>query len=149
MKKDRTKFSAVFLLALGFFLVCCPPAGARSFDDVVRATQLVNLEANPKWFQPGQPIDFLVTLKFEDSRQDGFDIGVFHEGRLVGWEMNRRLNEGMNTFRIRDRHFRGDPGAYIVQVRFRGRIIKEKRFFTRSEGGFFTIDPRAKFRRRW
>ncbi|MDI6852801.1 MAG: hypothetical protein QME75_04255 [Deltaproteobacteria bacterium] len=147
MKTARLKFAAGCFLVIGLFFIFCPPVRARHFEEIVRSTYLVNLEAKPKWFQPGQPIDFLVTLRFEDGHQDGFDIGVFHEGRLVGWEMNRRLNEGMNTFRIRDRHFRGDPGAYIVRVRFRGRIIKEKRFVTRRANGFFTIDPGAKFQR--
>lgn len=145
MNKVSRKLAASVFLAICSLFMFLPQARARHSDEVVRVTHLVNLEARPKWFQPGQPIDFLITLRFDEGHQDGFDIGVFHEGRLVGWETNRRLNEGMNTFKIHDRHFKGEPGDYIVQVRFRGQIIKEKRFVTRSRDGFFTIDPKAKF----
>ena len=145
MQKARRKLILSLFLAVCFLVMFSPQVQAFHFDEVVRATYLVNLEARPKWFEAGQPIDFLVTLRFDLRSLDGFDIGVFHEGRLVGWERNRRLKEGMNTFKIHDRHFQGEPGAYIVRVKFHGRIIKEKRFVTRSQQ-LFTIDPRARFR---
>jgi hypothetical protein len=144
MTKAGGKWAAWFFLAAGTLFMFCLQAPAQSFEEIVRGTHLVNLEANPKWFQAGQPIDFLVTLRFDEGRQGGFDIGVFHEGRLVGWETNRRLNEGMNTFKIRDRHFKGEGGDYLVRVKFQGRVIKEKRFVTRSQQ-FYTIDPGARF----
>jgi hypothetical protein len=52
--------------------------------------------------------------------------------------MNKRLQPGVNTFLLHDRHFKGDPGDYIVKVRFKGRVFKEKRFKT---FGYFTINP--------
>jgi len=99
---------------------------------------IANLEANPEWFRRGQPVDFQVTIRYDGFAQGGFDIGVFHEGRLVGWEMNKRLHPGINAFRLHDRFFKGDPGDYIVKVRFRGRVLKEKRFKTHA---YFTINP--------
>ncbi|NLI80435.1 MAG: hypothetical protein GX443_01945 [Deltaproteobacteria bacterium] len=105
-------------------------------------TRIVNLEAQPVWFRAGQSIDFLITVQYDGGTQDGFDVGVFHEGRLVGWAMNQRLQGGMNTFQLRDAHFRGDPGAYIVKLRFGGRVLAERRFNSHSHC-IFTLDPRA------
>jgi hypothetical protein len=120
------------------------PAISQALTDqeIMRATHIVNLEAQPLWFNPGQPIDFIATIRYDGGTQDGFDIGVFHKARLVGWETNKRLNSGMNTFKLHDANFRGDPGAYIVKVRFKGRIFTEKQFATRTHC-LFTIDPKA------
>jgi hypothetical protein len=109
---------------------------------IMRATQIVNLEAQPVWFGLSQPIDFVVTVKYNGGAQDGFDVGVFHGGRVVGWEMNNRFNGGMNTFKLHDANFRGEPGDYIVKSRYKGRIFTEKTFVTKSHCSF-TIDPRA------
>ena len=87
-------------------------------------------------------IDFIVTIKYDGGTQDGFDVGVFHEGRQVGWEMNQRFNTGMNTFKVHDRNFKGDPGGYIVKLRFKGKVFTERRFATRTHR-IFTIDPKA------
>ena len=97
------------------------------------------------WFRVGQPIDFVVTVRYDGGTQDGFDVGVFHEGRLVGWEMNKRFNSGMNTLKLRDANFRGDPGDFIVKIRFKGNVFTEKKFATRSHQVptlIFTIDRR-------
>lgn len=140
MKSKIVLLGVVFLLSLSI-----PPAQALTEAEIMKATHIVNLEAQPVWFRPGQPIDFIATIKYDGGTQDGFDIGVFHEGRLVGWEMNKRLNSGMNTFKLRDPDFRGDPGGYIVKVRFKGKVFTEKRFGTRTHCPvtYFTIDPAA------
>jgi len=111
-------------------------------QEIMDRTQIVNLEANPVWFMPNQPIDFIVTIRYDGGTQDGFDVGIFHEDRLVGLEENKRFNRGMNTFKLRDANFKGDRGDYIVKIRFRGNIFVEKRFATRSFCGY-TIDPKA------
>jgi hypothetical protein len=117
-------------------------AMALTEQEIKSSTHIVNLEANPVWFRAGQPIDFIVTVKYDGGTQDGFDVGVFHESRLVGWEMNKRFNSGMNTFKVHDAHFRGDPGAYIVKLRFKSREFTQKSFVSKSNC-MFTIDPRA------
>jgi hypothetical protein len=115
---------------------------ALTDQEIMRATHIVNLDAQPVWFKPGQPIDFVATIRYDGGTQDGFDVGVFHGGRLVGWETNKRLNSGMNTFKLHDANFKGGPGAYIVKVRFKGKIFTEKQSITRSHC-IFTIDPKA------
>jgi len=115
---------------------------ARSDKKIMKRTHIVNLEAQPIWFRPGQPIDFVATVENEGGSQDGFDVGVFHEGRLVGWETSQRLDHGMNTFRLQDAQFKGDPGGYIVRLRFDGKVFAEKKFAARSQCAF-TIDPEA------
>jgi hypothetical protein len=119
-------------------------APAQPYQGIAAATHIANLEAHPKYFAPGQPIDFVVAIRYDGSPLEGFDVGVFHEGRLVGWLTNLRLNPGMNTFKLHDRHFTGDPGDYIVRLRYRGTILHERRFKTRSQK-MYTIDPTAPF----
>ena len=131
------------LSVISFFLILAPNlAQALSDQEIMRATQIVNLEAQPVWFGPAQPINFIVTVKYGGGTQDGFDVGVFHGNRVVGWEMNKRFNGGMNTFKLHDANFRGEPGGYIVKIRYKGRIFTEKTFVTKSHCSF-TIDPRA------
>lgn len=103
-----------------------------------------NLEASPVFFMPKKPIDFVVTIQNRGSAgASGFDVGIFHEGRLVAWEMNKGLNPGTNVFKVRDNAFAGDPGSYIVKVRRAGRIIDEKGFATYRKGfmALYTLDP--------
>ena len=131
------------LSVISFFLILAPNlAQALSDQEIMMATQIVNLEAQPVWFGPAQPIDFIVTVKYGGGTQDGFDVGVFHGNRVVGWEMNKRFDGGMNTFKLHDANFRGEPGGYIVKIRYKGRIFTEKTFVTKSHCSF-TIDPRA------
>jgi len=131
------------LSVISFFLILAPNlAQALSDQEIMRVTQIVNLEAQPVWFGPAQPIDFIVTIKYGGGTQDGFDVGVFHGNRVVGWEMNKRFDGGMNTFKLHDANFRGEPGGYIVKIRYKGRIFTEKTFVTKSHCSF-TIDPRA------
>jgi hypothetical protein len=133
----------IFLSVVSLFLVLSPiMSQALTEQEIMRATQIVNLEAQPVWFGPNQPIDFVVTVKYNGGTQDGFDVGVFHGSRLVGWEMNKRFVGGINTFRIHDANFRGEPGGYVVKLRFKGREFTAKSFATKSHCSF-TIDPRA------
>ncbi|MEM3112727.1 MAG: hypothetical protein ABIL70_09745 [candidate division WOR-3 bacterium] len=134
-----------FLMIAFLLSLTTPSVQALTEEEVMRATHIINLEAQPIWFRPGQPIDFIVTIKYDGGTQDGFDIGVFHEGRLVGWEMNKRLNRGENTFKLQDRNFRGDPGGYIVKVKFKGKEFLQKRFTTRTHCPvvYYTINPTA------
>jgi hypothetical protein len=133
----------IVLSVISFFLILAPNLSqALSDQEIMRATQIINLEAQPVWFGPSQPIDFVVTVRYNGGTQDGFDVGVFHGGRVVGWEMNKRFSGGMNTFRIHDANFRGESGGYIVKLRYKGRIFTEKTFVTKSHCSF-TIDPRA------
>ncbi|MCE5195038.1 MAG: hypothetical protein LLF28_06250 [Nitrospiraceae bacterium] len=130
-------------IAVSAFLIMTPDSTqALTEKEIMAATHIVNLEATPVWFKPGQPIDFVIKVRYNGGTQDGFDVGVFHEGRLVGWETNKRFNNGMNTFKIHDANFKGDLGPYIVKVRYKGRIFTEKRFITKSHCSF-TIDPQA------
>lgn len=137
--KSIAKLGILGPIAISLMLLFFP-AGSQALTEreIVAATHITNLEASPVWFRRGQPVDFKVRIRYDGGVQGGFDIGVFHEGRLVGWEINKRLHQGLNTFRLHDRNFRGDPGDYIVKVRFRGRVIKEKRFKTFA---YFTINP--------
>jgi hypothetical protein len=134
----------ISLIAAMLIVITLVPGVSQALTDaeIMRATHIINLDAQPVWFKPGQPIDFVATIKYDGGTQDGFDVGVFHGGRLVGWETNKRLNSGMNTFKLHDANFKGGPGAYIVKVRFKGRIFTEKEFITRSHC-MFTIDPRV------
>jgi hypothetical protein len=140
----RKTVGLLMMCFLAASVIMCLPSLSQALTDkeIMDATQIINLEAIPIWFRPGQPIDFIVTLKYGGGPQDGFDVGVFHEARVVGWETNKRLNTGMNTFRLHDLNFKGDPGAYIVRVKFKGKIFREKRFATRPSC-MFTIDPKA------
>ena len=114
-----------------------PGWGDRRFD-----VDIANLEAIPRWFVPGQPIDFVARINNNGPAAAGFDIGIFHEGRLVGWEMDKTLAPGPNKFKVRDHGFTGDAGAYIVRIRRAGHILDEKRFVTnRLPDGRFTINP--------
>jgi hypothetical protein len=139
MMKKIARLGLAGFIAL-FMVLLFSAAGSQALTEmeIMAATRIVNLEANPEWFRRRQPVDFQVTIRYDGPPQDGFDVGVFHEGRLVGWEMHKILQPGMNTFRLHDRHFKGDPGDYIVKIRFRGRVFQEKRFKTSA---YFTINP--------
>jgi hypothetical protein len=105
---------------------------------------IVNLESDPLFFVATKPIDFVVKiLNKGPASASGFDVGIFHEGRLVAWETGKVLNPGENTFRVRDDGFTGDPGNYIVKVRRAGHVIDEKAFATYKKGfnTLFTLDP--------
>ncbi len=142
MKRKRPISIGVAVILLLAVMSVAAISMARSDKKIKKRTQIVNLEAQPVWFGPGRPIDFIVSVQNDGGTQDGFDVGVFHEGRLVGWETNQRLEHGMNTFRVHDAHFQGDPGGYIVRLRFNGDVFTEKKFATRSHC-VFTIDPEA------
>lgn len=146
MEKTVRMLMISFLVTISVFMFTPTASQALTDAEIKAKTHIVNLEARPVWFRPGAPIDFVAAIKYDGGTQDGFDIGVFHEGRLVGWQMNQRLNTGMNTFKLRDANFRGDPGDYIVKVRFKGNVFTEKKFATRSHAittYIFTIDPKA------
>lgn len=146
---ERTaRFIIVGLMAITL-LTASSPSSAQSFisDLIISATHIVNLEADPKWFRSNQSIDFIVTIRNDGLPLHGFDVGVFHEGRLVGWKTNKRLDNGINTFKLRDKRFRGERGDYIVKVRYRGSIFKQKRFKTKTRR-MFTIE-RAGRPHRW
>lgn len=105
---------------------------------------IANLEASPAFFMPKKPIDFVVKIQNRGSISGtGFDVGIFHEGRLVAWEMNKALNPGTSVFKVRDNGFTGDPGSYIVKIRRAGHIIDEKNFATYRKGftALYTLDP--------
>lgn len=132
------------MVIIALILVAFPVvSSAQILGDVKARTHILNLESKPLWFQSGQPVDFVVTIRYDSFiPQGGFDVGVFHEGRVVGWELNKTLHPGKNTFRLRDANFTGDPGNYTVRIRFAGDIFTEKRFATRRVCGF-TLDPKA------
>jgi len=133
----------VFLSIVSLVLMFMPAISQALTDqEIMKATHIVNLEAQPVWFRPAQPIDFIATIKYDGGTQDGFDVGVFHGPRLVGWETNKRLNTGMNTFKLHDANFKGGPGHYLVKVKFKGKVFTQKQFMTRSHC-IFTIDPKA------
>jgi hypothetical protein len=142
MKKASTLLLAIFMVGMTMLMFAPTSSQAATAAEIMKWTNIVNLEAMPLWFQAGKPIDFVVTVKYDGGTQDGFDVGVFHKGRLVGWEMNKKFNNGPNTFKLRDNNFKGDPGAYIVKLRYKGKIFKEKTFATRAHC-IFTIDPKA------
>ncbi len=85
----KTIFSVTIISVILMFIPAL--SGALTDQEIMSRTHIVNLEAQPIWFKPGQPIDFIVTVKYDGGTQDGFDVGVFHEGRQVGWEMNQRF----------------------------------------------------------
>jgi len=134
-----------FLLAILLTVFMFIPVTSQALTDqeIMARTHIVNLEAQPVWFKPGQPIDFVATVKYDGGTQDGFDVGVFHEGREVGWVANQRLNKGMNTFKLHDANFRGGPGGYAVKVKFKGKTFTQKRFAIRLHRSMSTIDPKA------
>lgn len=143
--KLRNYFKMSLFAAI--FIVLFATAGlALTETEIMKATNIVNLEAQPLWFKANQPIDFIVTVKYDGGTQDGFDVGVFHEGRLIGWEMNKRFNNGMNTFKLHDSNFKGEPGSYIVKIRYKGKVFTNKNFASRKQPittFIFTIDPKA------
>jgi hypothetical protein len=145
MKKAYTLLLAIFMVSITLLMFAPAQSQAATPAEIKAWTNIVNLEALPVWFKPGQPIDFVATVKYDGGTQDGFDVGVFHKNRLVAWEMNKRFNRGMNTFKVRDMNFKGDPGEYIVKLRFKGVIFKEKKFITKFHclTPIFTIDPKA------
>jgi hypothetical protein len=136
------RFLTISLIAGALIMAfAASPSPALAQDAVTAATHIVNLEAKPKVFRPEQPIDFVVNIRYDGAPHGGFDVGVFHEGRLVGWEMNKTLRPGVNVFKLHDKFFRGDPGDYVVKVRLNGVVFKEKRFKTRAFRAF-TLDPK-------
>lgn len=145
MKKAYTLLLAIFMVSVTLLMFAPTTSQAATAAEIMKWTNIVNLDATPVWFAPGQPIDFVATVKYDGGTQDGFDVGVFHKTRLVGWEMNKRFNKGMNTFKLRDNNFKGDPGEYIVKLRFKGKVFKEKKFATKFHclAPRFTIDPKA------
>lgn len=135
---------AFFLLSLAFIVLgtALPTATSVALTDqeIMQRTRIVNLEAKPKRFAPNQPIDFVVTVQYDGGTQDGFDVAVYHENRLVGLVRNQRFNRGRNTFKVRDNQFKGDPGAYIVKLRFNGKVFARKKFSTMRECRY-TLNP--------
>lgn len=128
-----------------------PRDGRRSPDDRHspwddRWVSIANLEAYPTLFLPRKPIDLVVKIVNKGSVSgSGFDVGILHEGRLVAWELDKKLNPGSNVFKVRDEGFTGDAGSYIVKVRRAGRSIEERAFQTYRIGlggkAYYTLDP--------
>lgn len=115
------------------------------------ALVIVNLEASPQWFRQGQQVDFIVTLKLNASAgtyADGVDVSVWHRNGTtpVAFKENQRLNLGLNTFRMTDANFKGDPGAYVVKVRYHQGDVATKLFATQKRVvTYYTINPAAPF----
>jgi len=151
MKKASTLLLAIVMVGIALLVFAPASSQALTPAEIKAATTIKNLEAMPVWFKGGQPIDFVVTVNYKGGTQDGFDVGVFHKNRLVAWELNKRFNTGDNTFKVRDSHFatdpgfKGDPGVYIVKLRFKGQIFQQKVFATKWHCPviYFTIDPKA------
>jgi hypothetical protein len=143
MEKEGRKMKRKWFIFAAIALLAIPAAALAITEAELKArTHIVNLETEPVWFRAGQPINFIVTIRYDGGPHEGFDVGVFHEGRLVGWEVNKRIQTGVNTFRLHDPHFQGDPGAYIVKVRFRGNVFTQRKFATKRACKF-TINPKA------
>ena len=106
-------------------LMFAPTSSGGRASELIKSTE-VKILRRSLWFLAGKPIDLAVTVKYDGGTQDGFDVGVFHKGRLVGWEMNKKFNNGPNTCKLRDNNFKGDPGAYIVKLRYKGKIFKSR-----------------------
>jgi hypothetical protein len=89
------------------------------------------LEALPTAFSPGQPINFLIQINNLGATVEGVNVGIFHGGRLVGWENGKTLSEGPNAFSIKDNDFKGDRGGYIVRVVHQGTVVAEREYATK------------------
>jgi len=137
---------ASFLLNLSVILVATALPTAKSValtdQEIMQRTRIVNLEAQPQRFVPNQPIDFVVTVQYDGGTQDGFDVAVYHENRLAGSVRNQRFNRGRNTFKVRDNQFKGDPGHYVVKLRFNRKVFTQKKFSTTRECRY-TLNPAA------
>lgn len=109
-------------------------------SQIANRIHIDNIEATPQWFKMGEPVDFKVNIRYDGEAEENIDVFVYHENREVGSDTsNRRFQHGPNIFRLRDKNFKGDPGAYIVKVRHNNRDVVMRKFTTLFSS--YTIDP--------
>ena len=72
MERITKRLMMSLLVATSIFI----PVVSQALTDqeIMQRTHIVNLEAMPLWFRPGQPIDFVATIKYDGGTQDGLDV---------------------------------------------------------------------------
>ncbi len=89
----------------------------------------VSLQASPREFRAGTPIDFTVMIQSETWPMTGLNIQLSHGGRVVASLAGFNVVGPTNPARLRDAGFSGEAGEYLVDIEFRGQH-QQKRFAT-------------------
>ena len=128
-----------------------PLTAAKLKANLVIIGLRANTSRSDAWFIEGDRVGFTVNLRLNhDSFADGVDIGVYHNNgsQPIAYKENQRLYPGQNEYGMELTTFRGDPGGYVVKVRYHSADVATKLFATRKKVvTYYTIDPFAPFPR--
>lgn len=89
----------------------------------------IGLQAEPREFRAGMPIELKVTMGSPHWPMSGMSIRVRHGERTVGQLAGYAIRGPVNVASLRDDGFPGTSGEYVVQIEYM-RQIHERRFAT-------------------
>lgn len=112
-----------------------------SLAEALSNVKIVNMEANPQRFLPGQPIDFVVMISNANAGLTLKPVNVFvtQGPRVVGNRTNINLYPGSQTITLQDSGFTAAGGGYSVDLEFKGQ--HKMRTFVAKPVTVYTIDP--------
>lgn len=117
-------------------------------SDLMANISILNLEANPRYFQSGQPVDFQVVIRNGNSGIDIRPVNIYvtQAGRVVGTLSNLSIFQAVGSkpnnqvFTLRDSGSTATTNAaYTVDVEFRG--LHKTRTFKTIPVTMYSIDP--------
>ncbi|MBI5905680.1 MAG: hypothetical protein HZB86_09060 [Deltaproteobacteria bacterium] len=89
----------------------------------------IGLQAEPREFRAGMPIELRVTMGSTHWPMSGMEIRVKHGERTVGRLTGYAIRGPVNVAGLRDDGFPGTSGEYIVEIEYM-RQVRERRFAT-------------------
>lgn len=89
----------------------------------------VGLEAEPREFRSGMPVQLKVNFRSGHWPMSGMEIRVSHAGRTVGNLSSFAIRGPVSAANLRDDGFPGTSGEYVVEIEYLGQTI-QKRFST-------------------
>jgi len=108
---------------------------------VMAGLKIVNLEATPQTFQPGQQLDFRLMLQNNSQVPlNGLNIFIMQGTRVVANLTNQIMPYGTTRqFMLRDSGYQASGSGYMIDVEYKG--IHINRGFKIKPVTSYTIDP--------
>lgn len=112
-----------------------------SISEAMSKITIMNMDANPQRFLPGQPIDFKVTINNANTGIPIHQVNIFitQGSRVVANLTNTSLIPGAFVRTLQDSGFTATGGYYTVDLEYKGQH-KTKTFMTKPVT-MYTIDP--------
>jgi len=109
--------------------------------EAVNKINVVNMEADPRRFSVGQPIDFKVMISntMPGLTLHSVNLFVTQGTREVGNRTHLSVGPGSSIITLQDSGFTATGGMYVVDLEYKGQH-KTRRFVTKSVP-MYTLDP--------